>query len=319
MPVLKCPNGKWRIGTGPCVFTTRAAAERAYVAYLIQTHEERKAVQVLKSVGLAIAAYREVSKRREWGRYKQTTSKLEPQMARAVGKWMKQIRSAVLAKMPKTVDGVDSIPWEKLEAAGEKVVGPLQEKSYAAGDRRLVRTLRKARIDPIGVRAKQYARTTGSKMITEITRETREAVRKIVEDAIEAGLSPQQVERELRQVVGLTQAQAGKVSNQLTELLEAGMEEAKAFAAAERLASRALAYRAEMIARTEVNNALRTGIIETMSEAGVERVEWVADPEACEVCAGYNGNTYTIDEYEEIMNPHPNCECTVVMSSGEGL
>ena len=29
MPVTKCPNGKWRIGTGKCMYTTKDHAERA--------------------------------------------------------------------------------------------------------------------------------------------------------------------------------------------------------------------------------------------------------------------------------------------------
>ena len=34
MPVIKCSNGKYRIGTGKCIYKTNAAAERAYRAYL---------------------------------------------------------------------------------------------------------------------------------------------------------------------------------------------------------------------------------------------------------------------------------------------
>jgi hypothetical protein len=33
MPVSKCPNGKYRIGSGPCVYTSLKKAERAYAAY----------------------------------------------------------------------------------------------------------------------------------------------------------------------------------------------------------------------------------------------------------------------------------------------
>lgn len=33
MPVLKCSNGKWRIGSGPCMYTSKASAERAYKGY----------------------------------------------------------------------------------------------------------------------------------------------------------------------------------------------------------------------------------------------------------------------------------------------
>lgn len=36
MPVIKCPNGKYRIGSGPCVYSTREAATKAYQAYLAQ-------------------------------------------------------------------------------------------------------------------------------------------------------------------------------------------------------------------------------------------------------------------------------------------
>ena len=34
MPVLKCPNGKYRIGNGPCMYTSKAKATKAYRAYL---------------------------------------------------------------------------------------------------------------------------------------------------------------------------------------------------------------------------------------------------------------------------------------------
>lgn len=33
MPVRKCDNGKYRIGNGPCMYKTKAAADKAYAAY----------------------------------------------------------------------------------------------------------------------------------------------------------------------------------------------------------------------------------------------------------------------------------------------
>ena len=38
MPVTKASNGKWRIGSGKAMYKTRAAAERAYRAYLARKH-----------------------------------------------------------------------------------------------------------------------------------------------------------------------------------------------------------------------------------------------------------------------------------------
>ena len=44
MPIYSCGNGKYRIGEGECMYTSRASAERAYVAYLAQEDDETKAI-----------------------------------------------------------------------------------------------------------------------------------------------------------------------------------------------------------------------------------------------------------------------------------
>ena len=40
MPVHKCPNGKYRIGKGKCMYTSRSSAEKAYQAYRASTQNE---------------------------------------------------------------------------------------------------------------------------------------------------------------------------------------------------------------------------------------------------------------------------------------
>lgn len=40
MPVLKCPNGKYRIGGGKCMYVSKAKALRAYAAYRAISHTE---------------------------------------------------------------------------------------------------------------------------------------------------------------------------------------------------------------------------------------------------------------------------------------
>lgn len=42
MPVYPCVNGKWRIGDGPCIYKTKAAAERAYAGYRASKHGRKK-------------------------------------------------------------------------------------------------------------------------------------------------------------------------------------------------------------------------------------------------------------------------------------
>ena len=43
MPVIKCPNGKYRIGSGPCMYTSKAKADRAHAAYRARKHSGGKA------------------------------------------------------------------------------------------------------------------------------------------------------------------------------------------------------------------------------------------------------------------------------------
>jgi len=46
MPIYSCGNGKYRIGDGECMYTSRASAERAYVAYLAQEDEDEKGINL---------------------------------------------------------------------------------------------------------------------------------------------------------------------------------------------------------------------------------------------------------------------------------
>jgi len=39
MPVHKCPNGKYKIGSGKCMYDSKAKAESAYKGYLAKKHE----------------------------------------------------------------------------------------------------------------------------------------------------------------------------------------------------------------------------------------------------------------------------------------
>jgi len=41
MPVRKCANKKYRIGNGKCIYKTKAAADRAYKAYLAKKHGKK--------------------------------------------------------------------------------------------------------------------------------------------------------------------------------------------------------------------------------------------------------------------------------------
>ena len=40
MPVIKCSNGKWRIGNGPCMYTSKEKAEKAWIAIRVAKYSK---------------------------------------------------------------------------------------------------------------------------------------------------------------------------------------------------------------------------------------------------------------------------------------
>lgn len=50
MPVHKCPNGKYRIGSGKCIYDSKAKAERAYKGYLAHKHMNEEIKEIKKTI-----------------------------------------------------------------------------------------------------------------------------------------------------------------------------------------------------------------------------------------------------------------------------
>ena len=67
--------------------------------------------------------------------------------------------------------------------------------------------------------------------------------------------------------------------------------------------------RAERIARTEVISAYNEGHLHRYELEGVEKSEFFAAPDACEVCLPYDGQIYVTKESHGIIPVHPNCRC----------
>lgn len=42
MPCVKCKNGKYRMGSGECMYGSKDACERAYQAYLAKKNDRKK-------------------------------------------------------------------------------------------------------------------------------------------------------------------------------------------------------------------------------------------------------------------------------------
>lgn len=67
MPVHKCSNGKYKIGSGECIYDSKTKAESAYKGYLASKREELKReleleLEDLKTIDLKLNKIKELIK-----------------------------------------------------------------------------------------------------------------------------------------------------------------------------------------------------------------------------------------------------------------
>lgn len=170
--------------------------------------------------------------------------------------------------------------------------------------------------------AVKAAKARAAKMVTEISKETERAIRNAIALAIKNGTPPLQAAKEIRELIGLTSAQAQAVLKFREQMKKQGLTQAKIDAAAEKYSTRLLKDRAESIARTEIMDALNAGQQAAWEQAQAEGLlspnatkEWIVTPDdlLCPECGAMDGKRVPLDEDFEDGDPplHPNCRCTM--------
>ena len=185
-------------------------------------------------------------------------------------------------------------------------------------------------------RVVHWAERHAATLVTEVTRETKQAIRQIVAQGIISGRPPRQQALAIREIVGLTRRDAGAVDKFYTGLIEEGWGEDRAAKEARRYHDRLLRRRAENIARTETMTAANRGqqmAWEQATEQGwlnretIRRV-WIAteDDRTCPRCMSLDDTTVELNEsFREAdetaprgiavttLTPplHPGCRCAL--------
>jgi len=220
------------------------------------------------------------------------------------------------------------IDWAAFDAGQGVVKEIFQEIVDEVGKataRRLGEKLKvELRFDLLNPRAVKFINQHTGELITQVTEESKKAIRSIVRQAFEEGGHPYEQAKKIIQHIGLTERQSRAVENFRRRLIEDGISKAEADKRAEAYAKRLLRDRAETIARTETLMASNEGQREAwrqaveqelLGEAEFER-EWIYTPDerACERCMAMDGKRAPINGTYEggIAGPvlHPNCRCT---------
>jgi hypothetical protein len=229
------------------------------------------------------------------------------------------------------------VPVDPWFDAAEQVRDELQAELLSAGQRVNLPSVQKAtvsfRFDATRPEAAQWAEKEAGNLIREVVQEQQTVVRDYVARASMGELTPRQVARGLRDVIGLTEQQAGWVENfrnkQISERMAAGQTFDQAYEVSERATQRyhdrIHKYRTETIARTEIlrantegrNQAWQQGVDEGFIQPNEYVKEWSTeiDGRECDICAPLNETQVGFNDTFPQGDPpiHPNCRCDILL------
>lgn len=178
----------------------------------------------------------------------------------------------------------------------------------------------------------EWARNHSAELVTSVTAETREGIRRAIVRAFEEGIAPREASRIIKQIVGLRPDQVDAVLNARRRLLDAaaratqtgravsvkipgaprgvlkvppgGLTPERMQATLKRYSERQLRQRALLIARTETIAASNAGQLLQWEQAvrdgllrGTEQKRWstARDERTCPVCRPLDGVTVPMD------------------------
>lgn len=186
-------------------------------------------------------------------------------------------------------------------------------------------------------RAQVWAERYSAELVTNITTETRAALREVLERSFDAA-DPRSVERTatvVRGVVGLNRPQAAAFERYVDQLLAGGASAEEVAKLGAKRFRELLRYRSKMIAQTELWHAGNQGQHQTWIEAGAEGTldlqayerEWVIAPvNPCPTCQSLDGQRrdfvtpFVADDGTSAAMPpvHPWCFCDLTLRLRDG-
>jgi len=231
----------------------------------------------------------------------------------------------------------EKLLFKTLAAGGEAEAKFARNKGFRTAD--VGSPIGALRFDKTNPLATEWAKTRSSTLITNVTNETRAAIRSIIHQSFAQGTTVADAARSIRPLIGLTERSADAVAKLRKAMLDnpgakiwagktairvpkGGADFALINKRAEQYANRLISQRATMIARTETIAAANEGQRELWKQAIGKglldkeiRREWFVTPDerACEECVDSNGDVTLVDEPfpNGSWGPplHPSCRC----------
>lgn len=202
--------------------------------------------------------------------------------------------------------------WRVIESSGLEIMSPGVSAGIDAGTQLSFSMVGFVPdpLDPLKRKAALAVKDLASRLVVEITDNTREAINLILEDGIRKGKGLNEIGRNLRPRIGLNSRQMRASANFEEKLLTRGDLSPKQIrdrvGVFDRKQHRA---RARTIARTEGQRVLSEAQIIGFEEANVKTLIWFALVGHDEECAEFQGQEFPIQNTHGLQPLHPNCRC----------
>jgi len=183
-----------------------------------------------------------------------------------------------------------------------------------------VKTKPKFRFDSKNTAAQAAARKRAANMITNVSKETKAAIRATIVESLKIGIPPYEVARRVKEMVGMTTRQASAAVAYRTSLVDSGLTQGRVDSLMARYVAKKISERAQTIARFEIMNSLNRGIAQSWVQARKEKYitkKQVAeiivtdDSRLCPICEPLDGKQVEIDSFDEMPAFHARCRCTI--------
>ena len=177
--------------------------------------------------------------------------------------------------------------------------------------------------------AKRYA----AEQVDRITKETKNALKRVISESIRDGIPPREAAKQIRESVGLNRPQALALKRYVRKLSPTLSTAAKEKAEI-KLKNKMIRRRAITIARTEVIDSLTGGVELAWGQAQKQgllgnnaKKEWMTTPfGACNICQALDGDQVLLNKkfisktLGALDRPtaHPNCRCGIAPVPGMG-
>lgn len=235
-----------------------------------------------------------------------------------IQEWMdfaqKQIRKDLSSKYQKSVAS-KLTDWEFIENQGIKTIKPAAlEIMRTGGDVAYKHLAVVGSFDVLNVPAMKAVEKFCSKLVTEVTANTKRGINTYVKHGIKEGYSMPKIARELRPLVGLTSNQTQSIINyrKLIEVKRPGLSAAQVDKVVMRYTNKTHRQRMLTIVRTETARAQNIGYVQGLEQVGVEETEFSAAAGACEECVALDKTRYKVGEASGIIPVHPRCRCAML-------